>query len=54
MVFNGARLVFHGFSWFQVSFCVFFMVPGSFFIVLGQVSWFFMVSGWFFMVPGRC
>merc|ERR1711884_366930 len=29
------------------------MVPGWFFMVPGQSSWFFMVPGCFFMVPGR-
>ena len=31
MVFHGSRLIFHGFSCFQVDFSWFFMVPGWFF-----------------------
>ena len=48
-----------GFSWFQVSFHGFFMVPGWFLwflvilIVSGRFLWLFMVPGWFFMVEGR-
>ena len=38
------------FSWFQVIFHSFFMVPGWFFMVPGWFSWFVMVPGWFFMV----
>ena len=43
MVFHDSRSVFMVFSWFQVAFSWFFVVPGRF-------SWFFMVLGWCFMV----
>ena len=51
MVFHGSRLISHGFSWFQVGFSLFFMVPGEFscfFMFPGRFSCFFMVPGCFF------
>ena len=52
--FHNSRMVFHGsrsvFMAFQESRLVF-MIPGWFFMVQGQFSWFFIPS-WFIMVPG--
>ena len=63
MVFHRSRLVFHGFSWFQVGFhssrTVFIVFHGSrlffhgfswFVMVFHGFSWFYMVPGWFFHV----
>ena len=49
MVFQGSRLVFHGFR------CVLFVIQGSRVIFHGTrwVLWFFKVPGWLFIIPGR-
>ena len=65
MVFDGSRLVFHGFSWvfmvFHGSRLVFlgfswfsmvFMVPGLFFLIFHGFSCFFHGFPWIFMVFG--